>query len=349
MVRVTGNYTSEAPIHPAAKSALLAAFDQGWADPKKLSQAAKVAAQLQGHAIESIATRLGIAPQCCEVIGEPNLAHFLGVAGFLTPQRKLFSSSIDQGKVRAIARSHSGQVEEIAVTDKGQLIYPESVAADSVISWQLANSETGVIQSSSETLEKFAFTYVDATAALPQTALPPGWSSANFDARSWGGPAGLSILAIKDLRNYDYPLPKIAPIKSPGSYSLPLLLCASVALENFQPQTQDLRKHLVSAIASLSDEIRVVAPDAPALANKISLVVAGVSGEQLVEQLCRRGFDVDSGSACSPEDLQPSHVLSAMGYPTNGHIRLTLHPGTTSKEVDQLIEQIRVVRQLLLG
>ncbi len=348
MVRVTGNFTSECPINPAAKSALLAAFDQGWADPKKLSQAARSAAQLRNHAIESIATRLGIAPQYCEILGEPSLGHFLGIAGFLSPQKKLYFSAIDQGKIRAVARAHVGQVEEVPVTNQGQFIYPADITPDSVISWQSANSETGVIQSPTHDLEEFSFIYVDATAVGPQISLPSKWSSALFDARTWGGPAGLAILAIKDQRNYDYPLPKIAPIKSPGSFSLPLLLGAAVALENFVPPDQLLRQYLIEKISSLSNEIYVVADGAPGLPNKVSLVVADVSGEQLVEQLSQRGFDVDSGSACSPEDLQPSHVLAAMGYPTNGHIRLTFHPGTTIAEVDQLIEKIQLVRKELL-
>jgi cysteine desulfurase len=349
VVRVTGNFTSESPINPAAKSALLAAFDQGWADPKKLSQASRTAAQLRNRAIESIATRLGIAPHSCEIIGEPSLGHFLGIAGFLSPQRKLYFSAIDQGKVRAVARAHTGTVEEIAVTDQGQIIYPKNIATDAVISWQLANSETGAIQSKADEFEVFKYRYVDATAAGGQVALPENWSSALFDARSWGGPAGLAILAIRQERSYDYPLPKIAPIKSPGSYSLPLLLGAAVALENYEPASQETRGHLLRKISSLPNEIAAVAPDTPALANKISLVIADVSGEQLVAQLAKEGFDVDSGSACSPEDLQPSHVLAAMGYPTNGHIRLTLHPGTTIVEVDQLIAKISQVRRQLLG
>ncbi len=35
-------------------------------------------------------------------------------------------------------------------------------------------------------------------------------------------------------------------------------------------------------------------------------------------------FALDSGSACTAEDLQPSHVLAAMGVLTHGNIRITL-------------------------
>jgi cysteine desulfurase len=113
------------------------------------------------------------------------------------------------------------------------------------------------------------------------------------------------------------------------------LIAAAVALENFNPEDPSMRRYLIESVADI-DGISVIAPEVSALPNKLSLTVAGIAGEQLVRALSGRGIDVDSGSACSPADLQPSHVLAAMGYPTTGHLRLTLHPGTTSEEIDSL-------------
>jgi cysteine desulfurase len=58
-------------------------------------------------------------------------------------------------------------------------------------------------------------------------------------------------------------------------------------------------------------------------------------------------MDIDSGSACSPEDLQPSHVLAAMGYETVGHLRITLHAGTTQENIDDLVQSVGEVAQQL--
>jgi cysteine desulfurase len=79
------------------------------------------------------------------------------------------------------------------------------------------------------------------------------------------------------------------------------------------------------------------------------VVVSGVSGEATVRALAALGIDVDSGSACSAEDLQPSHVLAAMGYETKGHIRFTLHHGTTKEEITSLASTLREVLQKLRG
>ena len=107
-----------------------------------------------------------------------------------------------------------------------------------------------------------------------------------------------------------------------------------------------LREYAISQLLTI-DGVQVVAPDAVSLPHLISIVAAGVSGEATVRELASRGFDVDSGSACSAEDLQPSHVLAAMGYKTDGHIRFTLHSGTTQEDISALINTLRETLQKL--
>jgi cysteine desulfurase len=127
---------------------------------------------------------------------------------------------------------------------------------------------------------------------------------------------------------------------------LPLLIASSIALENFTCEDLALREFAIKELSSI-DGVQVVAPDATALAHLVSVVASGVSGEATVRELAALGIDVDSGSACSPEDLQPSHVLAAMGYETNGHIRFTLHNGTTREDISSLASNLKEVLQKL--
>jgi len=53
------------------------------------------------------------------------------------------------------------------------------------------------------------------------------------------------------------------------------------------------------------------------------------------------GISVDSGSACTADNLEPSHVLAAMGVLTHGNIRITIHPETTQAEIDALISSVK--------
>jgi cysteine desulfurase len=80
-----------------------------------------------------------------------------------------------------------------------------------------------------------------------------------------------------------------------------------------------------------------------------SVVVLGVAGEPAIRELASLGFVVDSGSACSPEDLQPSHVLAAMGYETKGHLRFTLHAETTQEDISELATALKAVLPKLRG
>ena len=338
VVRVTGNFTSESPLSEVVRSALLAAFDQGWADPKKLSQSSSRAAILENQALENIAANLKVPADSLEVLGEPALGHYLAIAGLLRDDLTFAYSATDKGKIRAIARSHRGAITELQVDDQGS-INSAQIPQNSVLSLQLANGETGIVQDSQRLAGLSNFVAVDATSSGPRIALPDHWDTALFDARSWYGPGGLAILAIKNKTQFAYPLPHIAPIKSPGTFSLPLLIAASVALENFTPEEATLREFAISELAAIPG-VRVVAPKAAAINNVFSIIVAGFNGEHLVRELAARSLDVDSGSACSPADLQPSHVLAAMGYPTDGHLLITLKSGMTRADIQALVSAI---------
>lgn len=347
VVRVTRNFTSEGQLHPAARQALLAAFDQGWADPKKISQSSAKAAILRNQALENIADRLAIPVSSIEVIGEPALGHFLSISGLFRENSPFVYSATDKGKIRAIARSHSGEVSELSVDRGGGIQNHAKIAPGSVLSLQLANGETGVIQEHPD-IQTSIRVAVDATASGSRLPLPPLWNTALFDSLSWNGPAGLAIMAINNRSEFSYPLPHIAPISSPGSYSLPLLIASSIALENFKGEDPALRAFALSTFTSL-EGVEVVAPHAPALPHLFSLVAKGVAGEPVIRELAALGIDVDSGSACSPEDLQPSHVLAAMGYETNGHLRFTLHSETTEEDILELATALKAVLQKLRG
>ena len=62
-----------------------------------------------------------------------------------------------------------------------------------------------------------------------------------------------------------------------------------------------------------------------------------VDGEALLHALDRAGFAVSSGSACTSDTLRPSHVLAAMGVLTHGNVRVSLHPGVSTEDVEHFL------------
>jgi cysteine desulfurase len=163
------------------------------------------------------------------------------------------------------------------------------------------------------------------------------YQSALFDSRSWAGPAGLGILVIKSAAKWRNPLPHNDLSRTPGTYSLPLLLASAVALENYLAQTDNrskLKQEIISFItAQITDVDIASAPNG--LGKFLSISIKGVEADRLLLDLEEAGFAVDSGSACKSADMKPSHVLAAMGRPIAGNIRLTIHKEITEQIVKE--------------
>lgn len=338
MVRVTGNFGGQAPLSGVVLSAIAAAFDAGWADPKKLSQASTRSRILESQAKESIASGLGLAVDEIEVVGEEELAPYLAISGFLSPQKELDIATIDRGKIRALSRTHPNH-RIIPVDQQGALIADE-ISQGSVLSLQVANGETGILQDIQSLSSRAEFVVLDATASGSRINLGDHWDAAVFSSTSWGGPSGIAIMGIRNSAQWRYPLPHIAPIRTPGTYSLPLLLAASVALENFKedlPHLRVLNQYLRKSIISAIPGTICVGDDHNSLAHLLTIILPDTISEMIVRDLDALGITVEAGSACSPVDLAPSHVLAAMGLPTEGAIRIRLRDNHSESDIDELV------------
>ncbi len=80
------------------------------------------------------------------------------------------------------------------------------------------------------------------------------------------------------------------------------------------------------------------------LPNNVNLSFEGVEGESILLRLNEAGVRVSTGSACSSQSLEPSHVLLAIGRPhelAHGSIRFTLGKNTTKKELNYTIKVLK--------
>jgi cysteine desulfurase len=233
-------------------------------------------------------------------------------------------------------------ISEIPLRGDGRLDFRSAnFEKSSVLAFQLANGETGVINSLPSELPDDLLIAVDATASGARVPLPANWGSAVFDSRSWGGPAGMALVAIGEPAHWKNPLPHISSARRTyGTYSLPLLLASAVALENFHPHDltiRELNNQIRTAVKAARPDVIIAGELDLAMPHLVSLVFPNANGEEIVRELASKGFSVDSGSACTAMNLQPSHVLAAMGHPTDGNIRITLHAESDQREVSALI------------
>ena len=348
MAHLTENFTFEGPLSPRVRESIAAAFEQGWADPKKLSQASHRAQGLRSSAIEEFAEILDLPPAAIEVVGEPNLLHHLALNGFLGAESTLHTSPIDVGKIRAVARAHGGKSSQLQLSREGEILQPVSLNLDDVISLQATNGETGISQDLHLWRNMSPRIVLDGTRAIPKSGLTEGFAAATFDSQSWGGPQGLGFLTINKSEIYRYPLAHIAPIRAPGSYSLPLLVGSLIALTEYQEREKEIylvRNSLARLLSDISGVSLVGSYQQES--RYLSFVVDGISAEEVLRSLLKSGLSIDAGSACSPEDLAPSHVIAAMGYSTTGHMRATIHQGIAQSDIENLATKLREVLQTL--
>lgn len=352
VVQLTRNFTSESSLRREVIDAISAAFEAGWADPKKLSQASARASALRAAAIDQFAGVLQVTPSAIEPVGEPALLHQLAIEGYLRNGTHLVTSNLDVGKIRAIAHRYVGPKSSLQSDENGRLHISSELATqisgapdDAVISLQQRNGEIGVTQDISMLMEKLpetAHAILDCTRSVPRP-LEHRVSAATFEATSWQGPAGIGFLIINNAEKYRYPLPHLAPIRVPGTYSLPLLVGAVVALDLFQSGVENIRTLRPIAFRELSaiSGLTVIGDEIESDSRYLSVVVEGAIAEEITRELNAGGICVDAGSACSPDYLAPSHVINSLGYKSEGHLRITLNTENTIEDIEALCSAIK--------
>jgi cysteine desulfurase len=102
-----------------------------------------------------------------------------------------------------------------------------------------------------------------------------------------------------------------------------------------------MRDRLWAGISAKVPHVHLHGHPARRLAGTLNIGFDFVEGESLILSLDEFGICVASGSACTSDVLEPSHVLSAMGIPpegAHGALRISLGRENTEADVDKLLD-----------
>ncbi len=113
---------------------------------------------------------------------------------------------------------------------------------------------------------------------------------------------------------------------------------ATKNLSAFDLHTANLRDHLEVGLAKLNAVI--FGYNGLRVSNTSFFSFKDIEGETLVTALDKAGFAVASGSACSSDSTEPSHVLLAMGVPEDlarGAVRVSFGLSNTTQEVEHFL------------
>ena len=349
------------PLHPAARAALLAAHDSGWADPTRLYREARRARMLLDQARESVATVLGTHPDevsfCASGTAASHLAVLGALAGGRRAGRHLVMSAVEHSAVLQAGAHHvaaGGTMALVGVERTGR-VEPDRFAAalepgTALAVLQSANHEVGTVQpvaaAAAAAQDRGIPLYVDACQSIGRIPVPAGWSLLTASARKWGGPTGVGLLVVRRQLRWHSPLPQDEHEggRVPGAVALPAVLAAATALEAVHrdaaadaARLHPLVELIRARVPQLVPDVEVVGDPVRRLPHVVTFSCLYVDGESLVTGLDRAGFSISSGSSCTASTTQPSHVLAAMGVLTHGNVRVSLPHGTERADVESFL------------
>ena len=345
------DHATTAPLHPAAREVLLAAHDEGWADPTRLYGAGRRARLLLDDARARVAAVLGARPDEVTFTPSGTAAIADGVRGLLAARARVGSHAVVSAVEHSAVLSALPGAERLPVSRTGVVAVADlAVRADTaLVAVQHANHEVGTLQPLDAVAEACGDVplFVDAGASVGHVPVRGG-SVLAASAHKWGGPPGVGVLVVRKGVRW-------RAARTDGFPNVPATLAAAAALEAVVAEGDAARQSrlvdLVRERAAAIPDTEVLGEPVARLPHVVTFSCLYVDGEALVTELDRRGFAVNSGSSCASETGHPSHVLEAMGVLTHGNVRVSVGRDTTEADVvsfcDAVAEVVADVRRQL--
>ena len=124
-------------------------------------------------------------------------------------------------------------------------------------------------------------------------------------------------------------------------------------IDNTTKYEKELQDYSINRILREIPYCRLNGDKYSRLSNNINISFNFIEGESLLLLLNKYGICASTGSACTSNSLEPSHVLLSIGLPheiAHGSLRLTLSSQTTKEEMDFVIDKIKdsvnILRQM---
>ena len=230
-----------------------------------------------------------------------------------------------------------------------------------LVSIMFANNEMGAIQPIPEIgaicKEKGVLFHTDAVQAAAH--LPIDVQAMNIDmlsmsAHKFHGPKGVGVLYARNGIRLVNVIEggaqergkRAGTCNVPGDAALAAALEEGVAnMEANAKKTAALRDRLIQGLIDIPHS-KLNGDPVKRLPGNVNYSFEGVEGESLLLALDEEGIRCSSGSACTSESLDPSHVLMGMGVPVeaaHGSLRFSLNEENTEEEVDYIIEKVHEI------
>jgi len=258
-----------------------------------------------------------------------------------------------------------GQIslDELSSSIRNDTVLISIMTANNEVGTILPIAEIGKIARKREVL--FHTDAVQAVGHIPTDVNELSVDLLSFSGHKLGGLKGVGVLyAKKGLQ--------LEPLihggghergKRSGTENIPGIVSLAAALEDavsHMPlaRVKNLRNRLIDGVLEIPGS-HLTGDPVNRLPGIASFVFEGIEGESLLLLLNQHGICASSGSACSSDSLDPSHVLLALGLShetAHGSLRLSLSVDNTDEDIDftldklpGIVEKLRMMSPLWKG
>ncbi|MGO8946287.1 MAG: cysteine desulfurase family protein [Ktedonobacterales bacterium] len=370
------DHAATTPVDPRVVERMLPYFSSFFGNASSIYALGRRSLSALDEAHEEIAEALHCRPTEIIFTGGGSEADNLAIKGIAWAERRrgnhIITSAIEHHAVLHTCQQleRYGYTVTYLPVDEAGLVDPDEVEAaitdqTALVTIMYANNEIGTIQPIGKIGRichahrvPFHTDAVQAAGLLDLDVRELGVDLLSLSAHKFYGPKGVGVLYLRQGTRIQ---PQIVGgsqerNRRAGTENVAGAVGAAEALRLARAERDTeterltrLRERLIAGVLALPGA-RLTGHPKLRLPGSASFTLAGVEGESLLLNLDLIGVAASSGSACSSGDIEPSHVLTALGIPASvarGHLRLTLGSSTTDDDIDFVLEELPTILERL--
>ncbi len=377
MGRIYLDYAATTPTHPEVVEAMLPYFSGAFGNPSSLYACGQEARSAVEEARAKVAGFIGAENDEIVFTSGGTEADNFALEGIAYANQDkgnhIITTAIEHHAIGETCNflKERGFKTTCLPVDKDGLVDPDDVRKaitdkTVLISVMQANNEVGTIEPvaligriAREAGVYFHTDAVQAVGHIPVDVSKLGVDLLSVSAHKLYGPKGIGALYIRKGT-------RIIPFMHGGGQeggrrasteNVPAIVGLGKAVELAQREMAEeaerliyLRDKLIGGLLERISDIQLNGHPQERLPNNVNVGVKFVEGEAILLNLDLEGICASTGSACSSESEEPSHVLLALGIPADearGSLRFTLGKWTTEEEIERVLEVLpRIVAKL---
>lgn len=361
------DYAATTPTHPDVLAEMEPYFVEKFGNPSSLHSFGRATRDKVEEARGKVAAIIGATPE--EIVftsGGTESDNYALIGTALKRKEKgnhIITTTIEHHAVLETCQFLETQGFEVTYlpVDQYGLVYPEDVKKaltdrTIIVSIMHANNEIGTIEPIADigkvVKERDVYFHIDAvqTAGILDVDVDElHVDLLSISAHKFYGPKGIGAIYVRkgiELENILHGGHQEKRCRA-GTENVPGIVGFGKAMEiashekaEYRSKLLRLRDKMITGIEGSIENVYLNGHPQERLPNNINMSFEFIESESLFVNLDMLGIACSSGSACTSDTSEPSHVLLAIGVPTvlaRGSLRFSIGRLTTEEDIDYLL------------